>query len=242
METHCLEVSEWRLTPFPRKENRTAKGNGNLNTLRQTLKRRGREAKSVDLEKKQSFWDSGFPPASVSFRSFYPICTSFLFRLGLCSPNLKHSHAGVHCLHGPQPQEGEWGPQQAKRHQPQRGEPSPGQVSHRGHHRSQLRLLHSTPHFTEGVNRETHWHEVQVCVCVCVYNEWGIVTEGYVSWKTAVRLFDVCCTVLFMFLSVFLFSSSASFFFSHAAQILVRFAHIFVISDESLLLYKVKKF
>lgn len=86
---------------------------------------------------------------------------------------LKLSHAGVHRLHGSQPEEGEWGPQQAEHHQPQRGEPGQGQVPHRGHHRPQFRLFYSTPHLPEGVHRQTHGHEVQVCesqlgVCVCV--------------------------------------------------------------------------
>lgn len=80
---------------------------------------------------------------------------------------LKPSHAGVHRLYGPQPEEGEWGPQQAECYQPQCGQPSQSQVPHCGHHRSQLRFLHPAPHLTQGVNGETHRHEIQVCVCVC---------------------------------------------------------------------------
>lgn len=97
-----------------------------------------------------------------------PVGSPCPLAVSVSHPSLKLSHAGVHRLHGPQPEEGQWGPQQAERQQPQRGEPSARQVPHRGHHRAQLRLLRSTAHLPEGVHGETHGHEVQVCVCVCV--------------------------------------------------------------------------
>lgn len=144
----------------------------------QTQTKRGRDAESRDL-RKHALWD---------FRASLPVCfhsscPTFPLRVRLCSPSLKLSHAGVHCLHGPQPEEGQWGPQQAERHQPQRGEPSQGQVPHCGHHRSQLWLLHPAPHLTQGVNGEAHGHEVQVCVCTVL----GLLTE--LTWKTVVLLF-----------------------------------------------------
>lgn len=74
------------------------------------------------------------------------------------------SHAGVLCLHRSWAQgtTEQWA-NQAKHSESKHDKCSPGSVPHSGANCAKPGILHTPPpHLTEGVHRQTHWHEVQV--------------------------------------------------------------------------------